>query len=79
MRNILLRDIIMNKKEIDQVKILERLKNREISQKLAADSLEISVRQVRNKLKRYKREGAKGIIHRNFGQPSRNKISEKIK
>ncbi len=47
--------------------------SKEITQKEAASRLEISERQFRRILKKFKEEGEKSLIHRNIGQPSHNK------
>lgn len=72
-------DIIMSEKVFEQVKVLERLKNKQITQIVAAESLGISDRQIRNKFKRYKIEGVDGLKHRKLGKPSANKFSNSTK
>lgn len=69
-------DIVMSKREINQVEIFERLKRREIKQKKASKILDISVRQVKRKLRDYKLYGAKSLVHKARGQVSNNKISQ---
>ena len=44
---------------------------------MAAQILEMSERQVRSKLKRYKTLGAKGLVHKNRGKPSSRKWNPK--
>lgn len=63
----------MSTKEINQLKIFEKLKNKEISQIAVAKILGLTDRQVRNKLKRYVLNGAKGLIHKNRGRRSNRK------
>lgn len=63
--------IIMSFKEREQVKVFEQLKRKEISQEVAAKMLHVSVRWVREKLKRYIKSGISGLIHKNRGRPSR--------
>ncbi|PJC80502.1 ISNCY family transposase, partial [Candidatus Roizmanbacteria bacterium CG_4_8_14_3_um_filter_36_12] len=46
-----------------RIDVFERLMRKEIKQKHAGKLLHISTRQIRTLLKRYKREGAAGIIH----------------
>jgi len=67
----------MNNKEVNRISILEKLIKKEIKQKKAARALGISTRQVRRLKKKYKREGAKGLIHKKRGRESNNKIPAK--
>ena len=62
--------IIMKRKELEQVAIFESLARKEITQKAAAESLRLSVRQVRAKAQRFKNEGIPGLAHKNRGKPS---------
>jgi transposase InsO family protein len=59
----------MIQKEVDQVGIFEKLKEKSLSQSEAAQVLHLSVRQVKRKLKRYHREGAVSLIHAARGKP----------
>jgi len=61
----------MKNKEVEQFKIFEKLTNRLITQKDAAVLLNLSERQVRKKFKKYKEFGAKSLIHKNKGKPSK--------
>lgn len=54
-------------RELRQVAILEKLKRREISQKVGADTLKCSVRAVKRRLKRYKAKGLPGLVHARRG------------
>jgi transposase len=64
----------MSKKEIDQISILESLKEKRIKQRQAALMLNLSIRQVKRKLKRYRLFGTKGLIHGNRGRPGNRKL-----
>jgi hypothetical protein len=70
--------IIMSQKERKHLYALEKLKNREITQKTAARLAGLTTRQVRNKLKRYVKMGAVGIVHKNRGKANPHRTSEKI-
>ncbi len=63
----------MSMKEINRVSILDQLKRKAMKQKRAAYILGLSVRQVRRLLKAYRRDGAKGLVHKLRGIPSNNK------
>ena len=69
--------LIMSRKEVEQIKIFERILRKDITQAIAAQILEMSERQVRSKLKRYKTLGAKGLVHKNRGKPSSRKWNPK--
>jgi transposase InsO family protein len=62
--------ITMNRKEREQLIVLNRVENKEISQKTAAQMLGISVRWVREKLNRYRAAGDVGLVHKGRGRSS---------
>lgn len=64
----------MSRKEINQISVFERLKNREIKHKEAAMILDLSTRQTKRKLKVFRRLGPKGLIHSSRGRPSNNQF-----
>lgn len=70
-------NIIMSRKEIQQVEILEKLVRREISQKDGAKILKITARQIIRKIKIFKDKGPEGLIHKNRGKPSKKKWDSK--
>lgn len=72
-------NIIMNKKEVEQVTIFESLVRKEITQKAASEALRLSERQVRTKYKRFKQEGIAGLAHKNRGRPSSRAWPEREK
>ena len=63
-------NIIMSKKELQQVEILEKLMRREISQKNGAIILNLSTRQIIRKLKKFREKGPENLAHKNRGRPS---------
>ena len=54
---------LMSLQEADQITIFEKLEAGQLKQCQAAQALGLSVRQVRCKLRRYRRKGTKGLIH----------------
>jgi transposase len=62
---------------MEQAGVFERLKNRDITQKEAAQQLGFSVRWVRKKMKRYRASGAEGLVHRNSGKASPRKTPQR--
>jgi len=69
--------LTMSKKEERRIQIIEKLLRKEMTQKTAAEFLDLSIRQIRRIKKRYKKQGAKGLVHKNRSKTSHNKISEK--
>lgn len=67
----------MSDKEVNRTPIMEKLIKKEIKQKKAAQILGLSVRQIKRLKKRYKTQGARGLIHKNRGKPSNHKIPDK--
>jgi len=70
--------VTMSAKEVGRIDVFERLMRKEIKQKHAGKLLHISTRQIRTLLKRYKREGAAGIIHKLRGTIGNRRIDELI-
>lgn len=62
-----------------QVPIFEKLKRKEMTIAAAAAALGVSTRQVVRKLKVFRQEGPKGLIHKNFGKPSPKKLETRKK
>ena len=60
----------MSKKERDWLRVLERVKKKEITLRQAAQIMVGSYRQCLRKYKRYTQEGAKGLVHRGRGRAS---------
>ena len=73
------KDIIqMSQKELSRSHIISKVLDRSLKQKEAAEKLDISGRQVRRLVKRVRLEGAKGLVHRLRGRPSKRKIANKL-
>ncbi len=71
--------ITMSRKEINQVAIFEQLKDKKIRQRDGAKMLELSLRQVKRKLKAYRKKGAASLVHGARGKPSHNQIDQALK
>ncbi len=69
----------MSNKEINQISIFERLKNREMKQREAGMVLNLSTRQIRKKLKAFRRLGPAALIHGSRGRPSNNQLDPEIR
>lgn len=62
--------ISMSKKEVERIATMDNLLEKRVKQKHAAVELGISVRQVQRLVKKYKKDGAEGLIHQNRGKKS---------
>lgn len=66
--------IAMSKKEVDRLRILHRVMDRELTQTYGAKLLGITDRQVRNLIEKIREDGDKGIVHGNRGREAPNKM-----
>lgn len=66
----------MNSKEMDRLKVMEKLAEQRMSQKTAAKELEISPRQVKRLWKRFREKGAAGLVSQQRGKASHNHMSK---
>jgi len=74
------KDIIMaTQEELRSLHVVRKAIDKVITQKEAADTIDLSERQVRRKVKRIRQEGEKGAIHRSRGRPSNRAKPDKIK
>ena len=67
--------IIMSKKEIRRIPVIEKVIDKRINQKEGAKELKISDRQLRRIIKKYKQKGSLSLVHKLRGKPSPNKLS----
>lgn len=66
----------MSAEERQRLVELERVERGELSLSTAARRLRISYRQAKRLLRRYRQEGAQGLVHRGRGRPSNRRRSE---
>jgi len=69
----------MSTKELSRLEVIQRLEEKRMIQKEAAEVLGVSVRQVKRLVRAYRREGAKGLVSKRRGKPSNNRLSEETK
>lgn len=74
-----MRKLEMTEKEIDRVKILEKVIEGRLTQKKASETLKISLRQIKRLCKRYRSKGAEGLIHLSRGKPSNRCMDKKMR
>jgi len=70
--------ITMSTKELTRLEVMQRLKEKRLTQKEAAMMLGLSVRQVKRLWRTYQREDVKGLVSKRRGQPSNHHLDEKV-
>jgi transposase len=66
--------LTMSKRELNRAEVMQRLKDKRLTQKEAAQILEISVRQIKRIYRAYKKNGAAGLISARRGKASNNRL-----
>jgi len=66
--------LTMSPREITRMEVMQRLKEKRLTQKEAARLLDISVRQVKRLWQAYQQHGASGLISARRGRPSNNRL-----
>lgn len=73
-------DIIqMSQRELTRIHVIRQVLDKRFKQAEAAESLELSVRQIRRIVQRVRLEGDCGIIHKLRGQPSHHRLPGKLR
>ena len=71
--------ISMSIKELKRLHIIQKINERAIKQKKAAELLDLSTRQVRRILHEFRSEGAGGLVHKARGRSSNRKHPQRFK
>jgi len=66
--------LTMNKKELSRLEIMQRIEQKRLTQKKAAQLLGLSVRHVKRLYRAYREQGAPGLVSKRRGQPSNNRL-----
>ena len=69
------RNISMSAKEVDRITVMDNLLTKRVKQRHAAAQLGLSVRQIQRLVRRYREQGASGLIHKNRGRVSNRAIN----
>src|SRR6266496_5055711 len=69
----------MSAKELSRLEVIQKLSEKRMSQKEAGGMLRLSTRQIKRLLKTYRTKGASGLVSRQRGRPSHNRLSEGVK
>ncbi len=71
--------LTMSEKEMKRLEVMQKLVGRHMKQVEAAEELGVSVRQVKRLVKKYREEGAEGLVSKRRGQPSNNRLAEETR
>ncbi len=69
----------MSTKELSRLEVIQRLSKKQMSQKEAGEILHLGTRKIKRLLKRYRKQGATGLISKHRGRKAANCISESVK
>ena len=70
--------LTMSNQEITRLEVMQRLKDKRLTQEEAAQLLGISIRQVKRLWRTYRKQGAKGLVSPKRGKPSNNRLDAGI-
>ena len=68
--------LTMSKKEVNRLEVMQRVDEKRMKQKTAAEQLGINERQVKRLLRKYRQDGANGLVSKRRGKPSNHQMSE---
>lgn len=67
----------MSQRELSRLEVIQRIKKKTLKQREAGELLTLSLRQVKRLCQVYEAEGAAGLVCKQRGQPSNNRLPEK--
>lgn len=71
--------IVMSVRELKRLTVVQEAIDRHLTQKAAAELLEITERQVRRLVRSLRDNGEKGLVHKSRGRAPNNRISEDVR
>ena len=71
--------IMATQEELRRLHMIEKVLEGGLKQVEAAEILSLSSRQIRRMVRRVKKEGQRGIVHRSRGQPSNRKLADQLR
>jgi len=71
--------LVLSTSDRDRLKVLHEVRQGHLTQRQAGERLGISGRWVRSLLRRVKKEGDRGVVHRLRGRTSNRRLSEKVR
>ena len=69
----------MSTKELSRLEVIQRLSKKQMSQKEAGAFLHLCRRQIKRLLKRYRKQGAVGLVSKHRGRKAANRLAESVK
>ena len=66
--------LTMSKRELTRLEVMQRLKDKRLIQKEAAEILGLSIRQVKRLFRAYREKGPPGLVSARRGKPSNNRL-----
>jgi transposase len=70
--------ITMSAKELSRLEVMQRLEEKRLKQKEAAEMLGISVRQIKRLVSKYRKNGAGGLVSQRRGSPGNNRLDADV-
>ena len=70
--------LTMSKRELTRLEVMQRIKAKRLTQKEAAQMLNLSVRQIKRLYRVYKAQGVKGLISARRGKPSNHWLEAQV-
>jgi transposase len=71
--------LTMSNKEVTRLEVIQRIEEKRLKQKEAAEMLRVSERHVRRMLRAYRQVGTEGLVSKRRGKPSNNQLNEGVK
>ena len=71
--------LTMSQKEVNRLEVMQRLDEKRMKQKAAAELLRVSERQVKRLLRRYREQGPSGLVSKRRGKPSSHQLAEETR
>jgi hypothetical protein len=71
--------LTMSKKELSRLEVIQRVEQKRLKQKEAAEILGISTRHVRRLMQSYREHKEKGLISKRRGKPSNNRLKAELR
>ena len=66
--------LTMSNQELSRIEVMQRLKDKRLTQREASHLLGISTRQIKRLWRSYRKKGAKGLISQRRGKPSNHRL-----
>jgi len=70
--------LTMSKKELNRLEIMQRIQEKRLAQREAAQILGLSVRHVKRLYRAYRQQGAPGLVSKRRGKPSNNRLDPQV-